>query len=875
MIRFSWLEEKLIFCLKDRNKGIKQLPRSIRILLENLYENIADVIIPSHLQMDYSKIILLQFISLFFLDPNKIDKKNREITTWEEILFQEKDFLNFINSIIPKEVCFNLFDHYDYVDQVKLNKINWKNIAREFKENYVWINDHTKEYDQESNVIDFSIFDYVKFISRSYKTDIESFGQIYTPYWFALKLSEKMVNSWISRIHLEDSSDNRHIIKQISNLKILDPATGSSIFLIACGNIINEMLESFSTPTDEITIKKMIVENILFGIDIDTVAILISRLKLWLWSFDSSNSKETPFRCNIYKGNSLFGFQNNENQREENDNIECSRDDLFNKNLELKYPVYRITFNNVNNNEFDNENTISGLLEIFRKIPKFRYLIFEGDRIRWTSLKLKLDDISLTKIRFSNTFQTNTTLYAVFSSPMTRGEANELSILQPHLQPSTITNLFHWIDFKIGKNPKFDIILGNPPFIALTDLPLLLRKRLSFIYPEIYTGNNDISYFFLVRSIEALKPLRGLLGFILPKYLLHSVYAARTREFIQNSAQILEIHDFLNISLFNEVQISNIVLILKKKEMKTNSIAVFRYTPKNDLNYDSFLQVHQNSLKPQKWIFHNEMTLKILKKIREASNFTLNQFFDISKGVETGCDKVFTTNKPDYFSNEMGIKDSNLRTWIKGKDIKNYFVEYKKRKVIFAPFYKEKDILEDVKLMDYLRNNKELLFDRSRVQKYFLWRKGDERNTMDWERPKIVSPYKSKKNTFALDQLGSLSSKDVIWLIPKDEYRTEEDILYYLLSLLNSELLTFYALNSIKNLGNVYEFYPRQIEHFPIFLMKNSKNYSYLVNLVRKMFNNSNKFIGEFDKINKIIYELFKITELEIAYIKDFLSSQA
>ena len=210
------------------------------------------------------------------------------------------------------------------------------------------------------------------------------------------------------------------------------------------------------------------------------------------------------------------------------------------------------------------------------------------------------------------------------------------------------------------------------------------------------------------------------------------------------------------------------------------------------------------------------------------------------------------------------------KSWIKGKEIKSFFIEREGREVLYAPKSQQHDIEKSQKILQYLDQNKNLLLNRSRVSKYYLWRDGDERKTIPWEKNKIVCPYKSQTNSFAIDFEGSLSSKDVTWIIPRKKYSVN-DFLFYLLGLLNSNVLIFYAQNVFKDLGCIYDFYPRQIQDLPIIIpTKASCEYQKLCNISKNLQNM--KFTQEKDSLknemNRIVYQLFNLNENEINQIE-------
>ncbi len=134
---------------------------------------------------------------------------------------------------------------------------------------------------------------------------------------------------------------------------------------------------------------------------------------------------------------------------------------------------------------------------------------------------------------------------------------------------------------------------------------------------------------------------------------------------------------------------------------------------------------------------------------------------------------------------------------------------------------------------------------------------------MKLDHPKIVSPYKSSENTFAIDYNGSLSSKDVIWLIPKDKYLKKKGFLHYLIGLLNSDIITFYSQSSFKDLGGIFEFYPKQIQSLPIRIIDiQSPRYKEICRLVENLMQESNEIQLKQDQgqLNSLFHQIYDLS---------------
>ena len=889
---------------------VSKVPRKISRILSEIYSKLSSIKInidrkEATLQPQRCIDIIMQFICLLFFNPTNIPTySNIRFNNWsevyncygnpEEIILSMKDFI--IPEIMVKLLIGKNLSKKKEKWNDLLNTMNWGSIADQLSSDFKWERIYNDSIHTTQGIVSLEIFDE---ISTQLKTHASSTkinrGVVYTPYSLASHVTEESLINWIKAtfhdlVKFDSLSDIQQgilvqnkefkalFLRKIEKIRILDPAVGTGVFLFAAARHLLNLLMKLKPTTSTQRLKAQIIENTLFGLDIDPLAIKITSVKFWLWLNYQKEDSETgsSFECNIIKGDSLFGFQTLPVDIRINNMLEAKstqKEDFLDDQYDLKmlnqFALYVVT---IPSESFRNLRFLNAILIDFVKISTIKYFILEGDRTRWNNEKHTLDKKIMRYVRFSpsQSKSLSFSLYAVFSHPI-NSEEEIITSSKVICKAYSIPNKFHWRNFG-KKTQKFDLIIGNPPYIALTDLSMITRKLLQVEYPKVYTGNNDLSYFFIYRAISALRAQNGILSFILPKYLLHSVYAMKIRKFISQSSGLIQIYDLAEFSVFR-VNIKNIVLFLMKGTYSSNhTFAYHKYHKRGDRVIKKTKRICQSDLRSKKWILLDPQTLELLNHIKMNSNMKLKDVSNISKGIETGCDQIFAPRDPYFFSRVLKIDMKHIRPWIKGKDIKRFFVKETGREVLFTPSYREHEIKEDNRLMKYLEQNKVQLLNRSRVVEYYLWRSGDERKTMEWSSSKIVTPYKASSNTFAIDWRGNLSSKDVVWIIPKEKF-SKKHFLLFLVAILNSEVLTYYALNSIKDLGGLFEYYPKQIQDFPLIVPNPDKpEYKSIVKLVSKLtskYASKRKVLEE--KLNELIFGLYSLTPDKINLIKDFL----
>jgi hypothetical protein len=814
--------------------------------------------------------LIVNFVTSLFLGLDFIKKViNPKLTSWFDVydfFFDPYNLFLELNKYLP---IFQGLEELEGNPEISekmqpevLRKISWAKSAEYLSKEYRWYKNHENSCDIPSKNITFDIFDQISYLLQDKQDQNPKYkGIVYTPYYIAKQIAERLIFKWFENIKNDLSGNYAH-----RELKVLDPAVGTGIFLIATGNVILDNYNHKKSIDSITSIKKSIIESNLYGIDTDEIACYITRVKLLLWLIeeDTNGIYNLPIlNTNINTGDSLVGHLK---IPEALTSTEINKEILsneFHSNFQKKLAIYHLPKHKV---FLDIIDLINRDFRSFDSHEEFKFFLIEGTMKNWNEYKTTLNDAIRPKIHFSipdSYLDKKSNLYAVFTTRITDKDFVKENSMILH----SFENIYHWCNPR--NTSKFNIIIGNPPFIALTDLPMKMRLKLKVLYPDVYTGNNDLSYFFLER-MKSLLVNHGTIGFILPKYIQTSVFAKKIRSSLIDGQRILEIHDFADIPIFSSTKVKTCFISLEKQKANNNHEFMYYKYRKNDLKMHFKFKFPQSKLNSEKWVILNSERWELVNHILSSSNHELNDVAIISKGIETGCDKVFAPSTPFFFSKHLKLESADYRSWIKGTEIKQFFIQRNGREVLYAPKSRHHKIEKSQKILQYMNLNKSFLLNRSRISKYYLWRDGDERNTMRWEENKIVCPYKSKVNRFAIDFEGSLSSKDVTWIIPKGEY-SEKEYLYILLGLLNSNVLIFYAQSVFKDLGSIYDFYPQQIKKFPLVIPKfKSNEFQKLCELTKRLesIEQSQEKDQIMHELNKMVYQLFNLNGDEINKIE-------
>lgn len=416
-------------------------------------------------------------------------------------------------------------------------------------------------------------------------------------------------------------------------------------------------------------------------------------------------------------------------------------------------------------------------------------------------------------------------------------------------------NNFFISDFLLDKTQmKFDIFIGNPPYVGHKSVTRQYSGLLKDRYKLIYKDKGDISYCFFESAIHKLN-MGGRLSFITSRYFIESVSGTELRKMLKDNFDFIKIVDFYGIRPFKKARIDPIILFLKKELKEENIIEIIK--PKknvgkkkdifcralyenNEIDLKKFY-IDKNDLNDSGWVLINEKERHLIKKIEQQCLFTLKDICDSYQGIITGCDKAFVVDS-------QTIKDENIETefikpWIKNSCVQKKRIIKKDSFIIYSDSINKIEDFPNIK--NHIEKYKSKLMNRreciSGVRKWFQPQWGRDKNIFEGQ--KIVFPYKADSNRFALDT-GSYFSADIYCLVLK-EYApfSNEDLLY----LLNSKLYEFYFKTFAKKMGeDMYEYYPNTVMKLCI---------PYLVDF------------KETDE--KFLYEFFGLDEEEIKIIEN------
>lgn len=444
-------------------------------------------------------------------------------------------------------------------------------------------------------------------------------------------------------------------------------------------------------------------------------------------------------------------------------------------------------------------------------------------------------------------------------------------------------NPFDWeVEFPhIFANGGFDAVIGNPPYFNIQTLGAN-SKYVNYLKNnyEVYMDKSDILFYFIAKSSTISK---YKIGFIISNAFLFSNKAKKLRNYLLNEIPLVKLVNFEKFLVFKAGITTAITFFDKSKKYDSTSVLTI---PKKELSISEVIKLINNDdlFFNTKFELNKEFALigddmkKFNAKI-DGNHEKLGDICLIGKGMETASDKVFSFKEyPSQFPSKF------IKLRVSGKNSGRYFINDDTDYILYFEFIDEFKNLPDA-IKDYLKANKKILSnraDKKRRKTAKWWNYTFSLHKEYYDLPKLFCSRRNSINEFSYDgefKYLSFSNMSVI-------FDTNENYdIKYILALLNSKLLTFRYKSIGKQTGNgIYEYFPNGISKFPIpkIPLDDQKQFVVLADKIMNLINKlktcntpqEEKLIKiQIDKvdeqINKKVYELYDLSEEEIAIIEE------
>ncbi|GAA9114846.1 class I SAM-dependent DNA methyltransferase [Helicobacter pylori] len=904
-----------------------------------------------------------------YLNSSLFDKTPLELKGYEIKLLDNKKLEIYKNSVLKK--------HEDYQKQKDLKPLPLLKYLFEFLHAYDFTTTPKDIKDNkntsESRLINPSVLGLVFEKLNGYKE-----GSFYTPSFITSYMCSESITPIVldkfNAIYEWDCKDIKalrgKIDRNFSNekakeylqlllaLRVCDPAVGSGHFLVSALNemvfiayelglitslyrydlkLENDEIIIHYTPTGEIfnykkphsendphhhiqkelfELKKSIIENCLFGVDINPNSCEITKLRLWIellkysyYIFEegkNTNALETlpNIDINIKCGNSLiFNFPLNSK-------LTIGQTLEFSKNLKAEIKEYK-------NSVMFYKEGLGEKAKILQNIAKLKSLIINyfieqhqakrhlkeslkafiseyGDGIFDISTAFGMEMLKIARHK-DNNYKFVPTLTKKQPSPI-GVEANRLLIKIKECY-ETLENLknsktLEWrfefpevLDDE-GDFLGFDCIIGNPPYIRqeqIRKIKPLLQKQ----YQDFYNSTADIYTYFFALSFQLLKE-KGFNAFITSNKYARAKYGAKLRELLLKKTTIVSYMELNALKVFESAAVdTSIMSFIKQTPPKESDFKYYEPTPddKSDLKSARSLPMKQNALSTESFIFANATLLDLRDKIESVGTPLKDWDIQIYRGILTGANEAFIipTEKREEILNACKTKEERKRTEalikpiLRGKDIKRYSYEWASLWVIATFPSLKLDIDDYPSLKTYLSQFRPRIDQsgekdcRKKTNNQWFETQDTIAYHEEFEKEKIVYPcIMAKEPCFVYEEKGFYAPA------PANIITGDKIEIKYITALLNSKCIYFAMRKFYMGGGIEGELKTNNLEKIPIpkITPENQKLADKITDGAKAILEakekdpkaNTQKLEKEIDAL---VYQLYNLTDEEIKIIEE------
>ncbi len=423
--------------------------------------------------------------------------------------------------------------------------------------------------------------------------------------------------------------------------------------------------------------------------------------------------------------------------------------------------------------------------------------------------------------------------------------ARQLSSWDPYDQ--SIAGSYFDAEWMFGVPEGFDVIIGNPPYMRVQGLQQTQPKFVPY-YRERYTsaqGNFDLYVVFVERALELMNK-QGQLAFIMPHKFFQANFGSALRKMLSERKSLRKVVRFGSVQIFEEATTYTCLLFLtmlpnsKFELLEVMSLASGREVldaARDRQKHPDYAREELEVPQDMKWEFSIGPAKKVLTRLQQHPQTLGGITRKIFVGLQTSADKIFVLPVLEeqgemlrcyskQLEREINIERGLVKPFLMGKDVHRYEPPRPGNVVIFPYEIRggrpilmtQAEIKGNYPLgWKYLKTSKPALEARERGRMH-----GDQfyayiypKNLVEFNAIKIMTPEIAHGCQMTLDSDGTCYHTTKVYSFALNE--NAKGSIHYFLGLLNSKVLWFFLRQTGYVLrGGFYTFKTDYLKPFPI-----------------------------------------------------------
>ncbi len=630
----------------------------------------------------------------------------------------------------------------------------------------------------------------------------------------------------------------------LDTLKICDPAIGSGAFPVGMLQEIFAAKMTLDLTLNRAEVKKAIIRETIYGVDMEPGAVDIARLRFWLsLVVDEDEPQPLPnLDYKIMQGDSLLeSFEGVIPLTVQNNEVDPTQGVVQNAQLGIdgKLPSQQLGF------AFgQNQPTMSA-----RRKEKLRKLIqayfkarqqkvrqkgdkadirqqindeidahidecIKAEQAKWTLAKDKIiGELFMARQgqksaktpakqrEYEKTIARKERELEMFQKLLNDEREREIRLARSKQNPEKGYFLWRLFFPEVFEKGGFDIVIANPPYIQLARIPTEAAQYQREGY-QTFEKTGDIYGLFYEQGVRLLRP-GGVLTCITSNSWLQTQYGKPLRQLFVQQTDPLTLLNFADTRLFETAVVETNILLTRKAEcryqLQAATVGADYDKDKESLpDYIARNAFTLSDLPAEGWAV-GDAQASLLKKLMEENGNRLRDWPNpISRGVITGFNTAYVINEAKL-SELLKASQQNaalIKPTLKGRDLRRYIYSFEKKYIIIAK-YGSNEYLQSTypaiyqhlaKYETELKNRGQCRYGGKGNTGMHHWLELDNKPTDEYlslfEKPKIIWGRISDTAKFAYDESRHY--------VLDTQFIMTGNSLKYLLSVLNSKIAKWY-----------------------------------------------------------------------------------